>query len=45
MLWNETVNEAMISVALQFLTGDGVIKCMCPVPLSNTNSVLHRHHS
>lgn len=45
MLWNETVNEAMVSVAPQFLIGGGVIKCMCPVTLSNTNSVLHRDHS
>lgn len=39
MLWNGTVNEAMISVALEFLIGSGVIKCTCPVTLSNTNSV------
>lgn len=39
-MWNETVNEAMISVALQFLIGGGVIKCVCPVTLGNTNSVL-----
>lgn len=29
----------------EFLTGSEVIKCMCPVTLSNTNSVLHRGHS
>lgn len=45
VMWNETVNEAMISVALQFLIGGGVIKYVCPVTLSNTSSVLHRDHS